>query len=161
LVFSPTRLLAVDPGLSGAVCVIGRGVFDVRRDFKELPDIAKAVAGLCQSHHPERAVMEFVAARPGQGVCSMFSFGRAAGTADGALTVCLPAVEVQQVTPQVWQRYFRELYNIPRTEDFDSRLIAVRLFPRYAELFARKKDHNSADAVLIAAWALLNAPQGA
>ena len=150
-------VLAVDPGLSGAVCRLGGGHFDILRDFKKLPDIAFAIRALsCGLTH---AVIELVHAMPGQGVCSMFSFGRAAGVADGALALCA-GVPVEQVTPQKWQQFFRQRLAIPKETPFDSRTIASTILPLSATYLMRVKDHNSADAILLAAWKLLTLASG-
>ena len=152
LIHSPACVLAVDPGLSGAVCRLGRGHFDVRRDFKLRPDIALAIRDLAGD--VSRAVMELVHAMPGQGVCSMFSFGRASGVADGALAVCL-ACPVEEVFPQKWQNFFRQWQRLRKEDPFDSRVIAANILPSSSPYLTRVKDHNTADAVLIAAWWLL------
>jgi crossover junction endodeoxyribonuclease RuvC len=143
-------ILSCDPGLSGAVCCLKNGSIELRRDFKKREDIAYAIQSL--SAGVTHAVIEFVAARPGQGVCSVWSFGRAAGVADGAFALCCPALTVKAITPQVWQRFFREKFQIPREQDFDSRAIAIGFFPAQADLFRRKLDHNSADATLLAVY---------
>lgn len=153
---SPHRVIAVDPGKSGAVCLMGQGKFQVRRDFKSLPDIANAIADLGPG--ATHAVMELVHAMPGQGVCSMFSFGRAAGVADGAFAVVLPKLSVEYVSPQKWQGFFRARLGVDKGVLFDSRQIAIRICPLSAPYLKRKLDHNTADAVLIAAWKLLTSP---
>jgi crossover junction endodeoxyribonuclease RuvC len=143
-------VLAIDPGLSGAVCRLAGGTPELRRDFKALPDIARAVKEL--SAGVTHAVIELVHAMPGQGVCSMFNFGRAAGVADGALSLCFPSLTPEAVSPQKWQNWYRARYAIGKDQDFDSRDLACRLFPGCLALFKRVKDHNSADAVLLAVW---------
>lgn len=143
-------ILSVDPGLSGAVCRLDGSTLTLRRDFNTLPDIARAIQDL--SSGVTHAIIELVHAMPGQGVCSMFSFGRAAGVADGGLALSLPGIIVESVTPQKWQNYFRNKHGILKPEPFFSRVLAIQLFPQYADLFKRVKDHNSADAVLIALW---------
>lgn len=143
-------ILSVDPGLSGAVCRFDGTTIELRRDFKILSDIARAIHDL--SSGVTHAVIELVHAMPGQGVCSMFSFGRAAGVADGGLALSLPGIAVESVTPQKWQNFFRIKYGILKPEPFFSRVLAIQLFPQYAELFRRVKDHNSADAALLAVW---------
>ena len=143
-------ILAIDPGLSGAVCRLEPGSIRVRRDFRILPDIARAIQDL--SAGVTHAVIENVHAMPGQGVCSMFSFGRAAGVADGALALALPALLVESVAPQKWQNFLRVQYHIPKDQPFNAREIAASVFPNYTHLFERKKDHNTADACLIAVW---------
>lgn len=152
----PKRVLAVDPGKSGAVCLLGRGLFKIVRDFKTLQQIAVAIHQLASMGSVDYAVMEFVHAMPGQGVVSMFSFGRASGVADGALALSLPALQVEQIAPQAWQKYFRDRESIPREQEFDSRQIASKIFPLSAPQLLRIKDHNSADSILMAIWKLEN-----
>lgn len=151
-----TRLvLAIDPGLSGAVALVGRGGLDVCRDFKTLEDIPRAIRYLTKNAGPTHILIEQVGAMPGQGVCSMFSFGKATGTALGCLWTACPLVPVEEVHPIRWQNYFRKTCHIPRPIPFDSQALAAKLLPAHAKLFtARKKDHNTADAVLIGVWKL-------
>lgn len=159
LVNSPVRVLAVDPGKSGAVCLLGGGIFEVRRDFTTLQEVAHGIEDLkIESQLPGLLVMEFVHAFPGQGVCSVWSFGRAAGVADGALAICFPDQPVHEVAPQKWQNYFKGELGIAKETEFDSREICLTMFPSYGHLFKRKKDHNTADAVLIAVWQLCHLP---
>jgi hypothetical protein len=143
-------ILAVDPGLSGAVCKLENGCPYTIRDFKSLSHIAFAIQEL--SSGVTHAVIELVHAMPGQGVCSMFSFGRATGVADGALALAFPHLVIESVSPQKWQNYFRLRMGVTKEQQFDSRAIALRMFPSHADLFKRKKDHNTADAVLMAVW---------
>ena len=142
------KILGIDPGLSGAVVLLGDGQIEVARDFKKREDITKAILHL--GPKCDRAVMEFVSAMPGQGVTSMFSFGKSAGAAESALNaVKLPFIEV---TPQRWQSYYRKLFNIPKGEPFNSVTTVKILIPKAAEFLKRKKDHNTADALLLAFW---------
>lgn len=148
------RIVAVDPGKSGAVAHIGRGDITVMRDFKTLFELGNAV--LTQAEDTHMAVIELVGAMPGQGVCSMFSFGKATGVAYGALHAS-GHEHIIEVAPLRWQNWYRHHLQLDRIDhpDFDSREIALRLLPaKYAPLFKRKKDHNTADAVLIGLWAL-------
>ena len=58
------------------------------------------------------------------------------------------------MSPQAWQNYFKKLLSLPkgaRFKDF-TRGIAETVFPAFAGLFKRKKDHNSADAALLAKY---------
>lgn len=143
------KVLAVDPGQSGAVVRLHFPAMhlEARRDFKSLADIARAVRDLLPAEH---GVIELVSAMPGQGVVSMFSFGRATGVAMGAfLFAGQPFVEIQ---PQRWQTYWRDLMCRPG-EPFDSIIVARQVFPAQVDLFTRKKDHGTADAALLAAYA--------
>lgn len=141
--------LGIDPGLSGAVVRLEwpSGELSVRRDFRSLPDIAEAIRGL--SVGVDLAVLELVAAMPGQGVTSMFSFGRSVGVALGAL-YCRNLSFVE-VTPVRWQGYWREGVGWGKKE-FDSREIARRVMPEAAQYLKRVKDHGTADALLLAAF---------
>jgi len=150
------RTLGIDPGLSGAVALFGDGVVDVRRDFKKLSDITDAIMAFAP--FADRAALEFVSAMPGQGVTSMFAFGKATGVAVSALVAAkLPYIEV---TPQRWQGYFWDLDKVPRKKgmrkNFDSIDVASCYIPKAKPFLTRKKDHNSADALLIAFWYWLN-----
>lgn len=147
---SPFCVLAHDPGKSGALVRIGRHHFDVRRDFKDKTDIARGIRDL--SADVTHVVMELVHAMPGQGVCSMFNFGRASGVADGAFALALPHLAVEEVAPQKWQNFYRRLHTIPKDVEFDSRPLASKIFPVCVPYLKRKKDHNTADAVLLALW---------
>jgi crossover junction endodeoxyribonuclease RuvC len=155
LVNAPICVLGVDPGLSGAVAKIGRGCFEVRRDFKSRRDIAFAIRDLSQG--VTHAVIELVHALPGQGVCSMFSFGRSSGAADAALYLSLPeACPIEEVSPQKWQGAYRRLLALEKSEPFDSRSTASKILSNVAPPFLlRKKDHNSADSILMACWKIV------
>ena len=154
LIHKPVSVLAVDPGLSGAIARIGRGEVFVARDFKTLKDIADCVRQTASFRSPDHIVVEQVGAMPGQGVCSMFSFGKSTGTAFGSLWYGYPDAVIEEVHPIRWQNWFRSLYGPPKGTPFDSRELALRLLPGHAELFKRKKDHNTADACLMALWKL-------
>jgi crossover junction endodeoxyribonuclease RuvC len=87
--------------------------------------------------------VERVAARPGQGVASMFGFGVSYGLLRGVLTAKL--IPVTLVTPQEWKRGTRT----PAAKDA-ARARASEVFPGYADFWARKKDDGRAEAALIA-----------
>jgi len=155
LVHSSVRILAIDPGKSGAACLLGRGTLAVRRDYRTLNDIVSGIRDLVEIETPDLAVIEQVNARPGEGVCSVWAFGKATGVAEGAIASLLPSHELHEVHPLKWQNFFRRQFGLPRPKEFDSRAICQKLLPGYLTLFKRKLDHNTADAVLIAVWALL------
>jgi hypothetical protein len=159
LVNAPVQVIGVDPGKSGAVVRIGKGCFDVRRDFKDLQSIALAVADLARGC--DYGVIENVHAMPGQGVVSMFSFGKATGVAFGALFLSLAkTAPLLEVAPLKWQNFFRQELGLDKSVAFLSPSIATRLFPSFAQPYLlRKKDHNTADAILLATWFLLQGPE--
>jgi len=91
------------------------------------------------------ACIEQVAAMPKQGVSSVFTFGQAYGVALGVLAGCqIPILSMQ---PRKW----RALAGLKagNSKD-DARQRVIEMFPDWSDTFKRKKDHNRADAVLIA-----------
>jgi crossover junction endodeoxyribonuclease RuvC len=92
------------------------------------------------------ALIEKVHAMPGQGVSSMFSFGRAAGIVEGVLAGL--SVPFELIPPATWIKSMRTFGG----KD-GSRQRAQELFPDYAHLFARKKDDGRAEAALLACYA--------
>ena len=158
LLLSPHCIMAIDPGMSGAVCVLGRGVFQVRRDFKSLVALAAAIKEL--SPFADSASIEFVHSRPGEGSVSCFTFGRSAGVAFGALFsegfgVVKP---LDEVPPQTWQAYFRQHFHLQKQAPFVSCEIAAKILPMSSPCLSRVKDHNTADSILIAAHRLMLGP---
>jgi hypothetical protein len=150
---SSGAVVGVDPGVSGAVVRLEDGRLTVRRDFKGVEDIAQAVVAL--SPGASAIVIEQVHAMPGEGVCSVWSFAYATGTAVGA-ALTVPGVPLVRVTPQAWQKVYRESLGLPRVPFKTlTQPVAAELFPGQQELFTRKKDHNTADASLLALWGFL------
>jgi crossover junction endodeoxyribonuclease RuvC len=104
------------------------------------PGISGAIAFL----YPE--ALERVASMPKQGVASTFRFGRAFGTAIGVIGAL--KVPLIMVAPAKWKVHFRL-----SADKEQSRALALRLFPACAEQFQRKRDHNRAEASLLALYA--------
>lgn len=144
----------IDPGASGALCLFDgyEGVvecFDmpvVEINKKRQVNAAAVVGILRQQEAP--VWIERVGARPGQGVTSMFNFGRSYGTIIGIVAAL--EMPVNFVTPQEWQKKLK----VQGGKD-GSRARASELMPAYAGLFARKKDDGRADAALIAFYGFL------
>jgi crossover junction endodeoxyribonuclease RuvC len=151
-------VVGIDPGLSGAVVRLEApgGKITAARDFRTRRDITRAVTRLVPGS--DAVVIELVHAMPGEGVCSVWSFGKATGTAFGAVEA-IHEPELVEVAPQKWQNFFKKLFGIdPKTRFKEvTREIAARLFPKQVDLFKRKKDHGTSDAALIAVWGVLNA----
>jgi len=163
MIDTPKITVGIDPGMSGAVAVLGKGNLQIFRDFKAPLDIVHGVQAAAQvCAEPDMIVIEDVHAMPGQGVVSMFNFGHATGVARGAILASFPGQPLVKVAPLKWQNVLRVIGEWYKPREFDSRAIALQLFPSpaHAALFRRKKDHNSADAALMALWALhqLEAP---
>jgi len=150
-------VMAIDPGLSGAIAVfiddvlidvVDMPTHELTRNGKAKRQIAAAdLAGIFTQHDPRHVIVEKVSAMPGQGVTSMFSFGRSLGVVEGI--VAAYDIPVTYVTPGVWTK------GIGRGAGKDaSRSRACELYPSHQKQFARVKDDGRADAVLIGAWYL-------
>ena len=150
------RHIGIDPGLSGAIAVLtddslqihDMPVMIVDRNGKakrqvsanELAELLNLYAGKDCHVYVER-----VSAMAGQGVTSVFSFGRSFGMIEGILAAL--KMPVTFVAPATWTRA------IGRSPGKDaSRARAMELFPNYEYFFKRVKDDGRADAALIAHW---------
>ena len=149
------RILGIDPGgTSGAWALIDdRGGSLAADDFLVAGVGAQRVisaplfAATVERFAPMQAVIERVGARPGQGVSSMFKFGRGLGIVEGVVAAAM--VPVMYVAPAVWKRHFGLA-----SEKEASRQRAIEIWPESASLFSRKRDHGRAEAALIARWGL-------
>lgn len=140
-------VLGIDPGKSGAFALISPGNEQVSvHDFTEFNDVVKLLSGYDIRH----AFIEKVHAMPGQGVCSMFSFGENFGTWKGILIAL--QIPFTQVAPQTWKKSM--LKDMPK-EKSSSVQRCLQLYPQMVDSFKRKKDHNRADAILIASYGKL------
>lgn len=148
-------IMAFDPGKSGAVaCINDDGscpqVFDMPADKAGI-DPARLFAICadlkCRDEALTHIIIEDVHAMPGQGVTSMFSFGKSLGIILGVSGVL--GYPIVMVRPQKWQKAF----GIGKDTKGDSVSTAARLFPS-AELYGPKggaKD-GRADALLLAEY---------
>ena len=153
----PMTIIGVDPGQTGAVAVLGidgalrvvdMPTVEIMRGGKARREIdVAALADLLRAIDGGQAWIERVAARPGQGVASMFSFGRGVGQVEGVLAAL--QTPVSYVTPQAWRKALR----VPDGKD-GSRLRASQIMPAYAGEWRRAKDDGRAEAALIAMYGL-------
>jgi crossover junction endodeoxyribonuclease RuvC len=149
-------ILGIDPGLSGAMVFLNTAdntiavedmpIVEVKRNNKLKREVSpQLVAAMIIKRHVDAAFLEKVNAMAGQGVSSVFSFGRSAGIMEGVLAAF--DIPTTLVTPQAWQKAM----NVRDGKD-GSRERAMQLFPASAELFQRKKDDGRSDAALIAKY---------
>jgi crossover junction endodeoxyribonuclease RuvC len=147
-------ILGIDPGASGGIAFFSmqRGllsIFDmptveVKRGGKNKREVSAAMLNaIIGARDIDAAFVEKVGAMPGQGVSSMFQFGRSVGMIEGVLSAL--EIPTNYVTPQSWQKAVGA-----RGGKDASRARAAELFPAYAANFTRKKDDGRADAALIA-----------
>jgi hypothetical protein len=160
-------ILAVDPGLSGAVAFLGDDWCKVL-DVPTVPlegdgGISRRVHGpalqqLVMENIPEgeeevHAVMELLS--PGgqnNRVQTSISQGRTVGTIE-CLLECL-GLEVHRVYAQTWKRIYGLVGKKAEGENPEkkAREIATTLYPSLGMDLQRACDHNRAEAVLIGHW---------
>lgn len=140
----------IDPGISGGVAFYFPAAPD-RVAVYDMPVIdgrvnAVALSQLFEQFLPAGVIIEAVSARPGQGVTSMFNFGKATGTAIGVAAA--HKIPMQSPTPQKWKKHYA-LTN----DKSHSRRRAVERWPSCADQFCKVKDHNKAEAAFLALYA--------
>ena len=135
--------LGVDPGRSsGAVAAI----IDDEVRFIKLSETESDISLWIDDLVWENGVfayLEQVAARPGQGVSSMFKFGQSYGFVRGLLVA--HGVSFETVTPGVWQR---KMGCLSGGDKQVTKARAQELFPQYARAITNK----TADALLLAEY---------
>ncbi len=134
--------IGCDPGQSGGISVISpygtyahnmpateRDLWDLVVDLKQWKDCTV------------EAAIEKVHAMPGQGVTSMFNFGKGYGALRMALIGA--GIPFRDVTPQAWQK---AMGCMTKGDKNVSKSMAQQLFPGI------KITHATADSLLIAKW---------
>ena len=152
------RVIGIDPGLSGALAVVNEvdGTFTVEA-VHDLPtysektstgktrryiDPVALLALLKAIGKVDRVQCERMIAPPGVSGMSAFSMGATMATI--AATLRIARVPYKLVSSGVWKRAL----DVPADKEA-ARLHASRLF-QSSEHWQRKKDHNRAEAALIA-----------
>jgi hypothetical protein len=149
------NVFSSDPGLNGGGAILNLN-HEIVTCF-DLPTIgenaqrridAANLADLLREHGPYTfAIVEQVGARPGQGVSSMFRFGQSYGTILGVIGAL--TIPVRHVSPAKWKKALGL-----NSDGEASRARAIETWPGCAESFARKRDHNRAEAALLGLYGL-------
>lgn len=163
------RIAAIDPGISGSAAMVEFDDAEMRQaalvDAVDLPTTGNkkkreingaALFDLFVNWQPDLVVIENVYAMPsipdadgvrrGMGAASAFKFGMGCG-AVRAVVQCAK-IPYTLVVPAVWKKY----YGLKGPDKEQSRQMAIRRFPERQELFARKLDHQRAEASLLALY---------
>lgn len=147
--------LGIDPGCSGALVLVTEHGGYI--DHLAMPTIkvgtksrvnGAAVAAWVRQYGITHAYLEQVGAMPGQGTASMFTFGHAAGVAEGILQgINIPYT---LVTPQAWKKSA----GLIGSDKDAARSRAIQLYPELRALDAKAKGQAIADALLIARFGI-------
>ena len=152
-------IIGIDPGITGALAKVGiTGLLRVDdMPTLEKPGKTKVRREICgdgltdlitdylkgYSLNEVVCVVEFVSSNPGQGVASVFSLGHSAGVIAGVLAA--KGVTTEYVTPSRW----KASCGLGR-DKAESIAAAKALFPNAEQWLKRKKDHNRAEAIMLA-----------
>lgn len=153
-------ILAVDPGLTGALVLRGAGVFmhwrmptytkaagprNTERKFLYEPGVCEIVLA-ARLMGAEHAVIEDVFGVPGQSASGAFTFGYGAGV---VVTACrLNDLTIDKVRPDRWKQAMR----VPRDKRA-SRARASELMPEQSHLWTKAGDDGIAEAAMLALYA--------
>lgn len=150
------RAIGVDPGLSGAIAAWNGKRLEIvdvpimkgksrgnEVNIPALVDMIKTIALV----RIDVIYVERNPVRPKEGLSSARKNGEVVGILLGALAMCTP--NVFRPTPNEWKK----VMGLNKDKEF-SRTKAITTFPDQAQLFSRKKDHNRAEAALLAMYGL-------
>lgn len=137
--------IGIDPGAKGGIAIIGDGGSRVR------PLSPEALRAMLKNIDNSNALcfVEQVGAMPGQGVTSMFNFGKGYGYILGVLETL--EIPYQTVSPRKWKKAFSLSNDKKLSVD-----TAKRLFPGVSLLPSdrcRKDSDGMAEALLIGLYA--------
>ena len=148
--------IGIDPGKFGAYAVIRDNdyaavrPFDLVEDQVDWHEIACRWKLLVGTGEVVRAVIEKVGAMPGQGVTSMFNFGKGTGTLIGILVALeIPYLEV---APQTWKAVV--LRDTDKSKGA-AVLHCAAMWPKVELPKQKKQKEGCADALSIAEWGWL------
>jgi len=146
------RIIGIDPGVEGAFALLEDNELCNVWDIPTYGDGAKRrlnvhyFACLIRNQNAHWAFIERAQAMPGQGSSSGFLYGRVTGALEAAVMLC--ALPLELVEASKWKKHF----GLKGGDKEASRLKALMLFPQAGEMLARKKDHQRAEAALIALY---------
>ncbi|GJD36590.1 hypothetical protein [Methylobacterium aerolatum] len=146
-------ILGVDCGLTGALAWYFPSAPD-RVAVEDAPTAGGEIdTGLLRRRiaqmGPTLAIVEQVHAMPKNGSIASFKLGMAYGQTRAAIEAA--GIPTHLVSAQLWKRHFRLPGKTAGGEEA-ARALAIRLFPVSGERFERRKDHNRADAALLARY---------
>jgi crossover junction endodeoxyribonuclease RuvC len=147
-----TIILAIDPGISGAIAVYETGVDNV--EVYDMPLLDGDVdphqlTTMIKAAKPDYAVIEKVHPMPKEGVSGVWRFSAAYTTA--RVVVMLLGIPLTLVSPALWKNRMNLKGGKEGKEQ--ARNLAIQTFPDSHAQLNRKKDHGRAEAALLAVYA--------
>ena len=148
-----TIILAVDPGLTGALAIYATDAPD-RVAVYDMPVIQTRINALelrdmIIQWKPDYAYIEQVGPMPRDGVRQAWRFSAAYTTAH--VVIAMLGITHYFVSPAIWKHAMKVKGGGQEGKE-KSRAMALQLFPSCAASFARKKDQGRAEAALLARY---------
>ena len=151
-------IFGIDPGVSGAICVLENKkvieIFDMptmidgKKNKRQIngSQVTNIIKERLNDGKEIIVVVEHVNAMPGQGVTSMFNFGQSFGIIKGICAAL--SLPIHFVRPTKWKKHFKLI----KTNKDASRTKVIQTYPEISSKLSKKKDSNKADAILIARY---------
>lgn len=139
-------IMGVDPGAGGSFAFYFPshpnqiGIYDTPSDGKRIN--VNELAKIIRQFEPDVAFIEDVHAFPKQGVVSVWNFAEAHGTFLGVVGAL--GIKTALISPKKWKK------ELELTSDKNESLEMARMLWPDSAMFKRKRDHNRAEAALIA-----------
>lgn len=161
------HIFGIDPGINGAIGVIDsdKGKFVSVGNFVKDPSGTKIYSPALYNRIGSefidirsKFVVEQVHSKIGNAMASVFNFGVTYGRILGICDL-FARESVIFVTPQKWKKHFGVLKTKQQTVAESKEMCrhkALEIFPEAADMLKRKKDHDRAEALLIARYAFEN-----
>jgi crossover junction endodeoxyribonuclease RuvC len=151
-------IVGIDPGLSGALFFLDPSgttgeaidvpVHLLTRGGKKKRELdIVGLVGILEQHRPSHALIEQVAAMPGQGVSSVFAFGKGYGAILGVLAAL--RIPMTLVPPAQWKR----VLGVQKSKDA-ARARASQLLPAAAQQWPLQKHDGRAESALLALYGI-------
>ena len=147
------RFIGIDPGVTGAIALLTPGdtyVYDMPRNMDGVA--GDTLYRLLVEWQPDEVYVERTHAMPINGSKATYSLGDTNGCIRTAVHIL--RIPLIWVPPKQWQAQF-SLTTVGITDKERknrSRWRAIELFPTLADQLGRMKDHNRAEALLIAEY---------
>ena len=146
------RFIGIDPGVTGAIALLTPGdtyVYDMPHDMDGID--GALVYRLLVEWQPDEVYIERTHAMPTNGSKAAYSLGDTNGCLRTAVHIL--RIPLIWVPPKQWQGHFNLSGKYTDRDRKDrSRWRAQELFPTLADQLTKVKDHNRAEALLIAEY---------
>src|SRR5215472_9329102 len=145
------KICGIDPGIHGALAIvaINDSIAPQLLDVLDVPVIGSGAKERVNTvlvwdwlahHNPDHALIERAGSMPKQGVASTFKYARAVGSLE--TVIACRDISYSIIEPAVWKKF----HHLRGGDKEASRQRALQLFPGAHALFARKMDHQRAEA---------------